>query len=215
MHQKRQRVPNNWPIPRKGNAFVVGAKNNPTKGVPILVGLRDMLKLTQNRKETKKVLHEKLILLNQKTVKDERNSILLYDILTIVPSKTHYKLVLSDNGKFRFKEAKDKDAGQKLAKIVNKKTLKGKKVQLNLHDGRNFLSDLKCKTNDSVVVNFKENKISKCLSLKEKSRAMVLGGKHAGKIGVINKLDSKNKKVNLNVEKRSITVLIKHLMVVE
>jgi ribosomal protein S4E len=35
-HLKRQKAPKNWPIPRKGTAFVV--KNN-SKGLPILVAV--------------------------------------------------------------------------------------------------------------------------------------------------------------------------------
>ena len=83
MHLKRQKVPKNWPIPRKGTAYVVRPN---FEGIPILVILRDMLKVVQNRKEAKKAIHQKQILMNNKPVTDEKNSMLLFDTISIVPS---------------------------------------------------------------------------------------------------------------------------------
>jgi len=213
MHLKRQKVPKNWPIPRKGTTFVVRAKHDLKKGIPVLILLRDVLRLTRTKKETKRAIHSKLVLLNNKKISDEKNAVLLFDVLTIVPEKKNYKLTLSEKGKFKVEEVKE--VGQKIAKIVNKKILKGKKIQLNLSDGRNFLSDTKCKTNDSVVVDLEQKKILKCLALKEKAKVMVVGGKHAGKKGVVVKIDLKRKLIKIEAGKEKINALIKHLVVIE
>jgi len=214
-HLKRQKAPKNWPIYRKGTTFVVRPLTNLNKGIPILIILRDMLKTVQKRKEAKKMIHEKSVLLNNKIVKDEKNSTTLFDVITIVPLKKNYRLSLSDKGKFKLEEIKESEAGKKVSKIINKKILKGKKIQLNLIDGRNFLSDMKCKTNDSVVINFKNKKIEKCLEFCEKANAVVFGGKHAGVKGKIDKIDLKHRIVELGIGKEKINVLIKHLIVVE
>jgi small subunit ribosomal protein S4e len=209
---KRQMVPKNWPIPRKGTAFVV----KPVSGeIPILVVLRDILKIAQNRREVKKAIHMKNILLNGKAVKDDKIGLSLFDTMTIVPSKKNYKIDLAQNGKFRIEEIDEKDASKKIVKIVNKKTLKNKKTQLNLSDGNNTLSDIKCNTNDSAVIDFKTKKIVKCLVLKEKANVVIFAGKHAGKKGAIEKLIPERKMAKLKVEENSINVLIKQLMVVE
>jgi len=213
MHLKRQKAPKSWPIHRKGTTFVVRPKDNLNKGIPILIALRNMLKIAKNRKEVKKAIHEKSVLLNNKIVRDEKNSATLFDVMTI--SNKNYRLVLSDKGKFKLEEIKDDEAGKKVSKIVDKKILKGKKVQLNLIDGRNFLSDVKCKTNDSVVINFKEKKIVKCLPLQEKANAFVFGGKHAGAKGKIDKINLKHRMIELSTQKEKINVLIKHLVVIE
>ena len=47
-------------------------------------------------------------------------------------------------------------------------------------------------TNDSVIINFKDKKIEKCLPLKEKSNVIVFAGNHAGKTGQIEKIVSEN-----------------------
>ena len=214
MHLKRQKEPKRWQISRKGTTFVVRPSSNLRKGIPLLIILRDMMKVAQNRKEVKKAIHEKNILVNLKPVKDERHSVLLFDLITIVPEKKSYRIDLTENGKFTVEEAKD-STETKVAKVVNKKMLKGKKVQLNLSDGNNFLSDVRCEVNDSVLIDLKNKKIQKCFPLKEKVNVFVFEGKHAGKRGVINKILSEKKMIELSQDKNISNVLIKQLMIVE
>ena len=210
-HMKRHEVPKNWPIPRKGTAFVV----KPLSGkVPVLIVLRNFLKIAQNRKEVKRAIHLKEILVNNKPVVDEKKGLELLDTITIVPAKKSYRLELSGKGKFEINEIKESEANNKIAKIVDKKTIKGKKTQLNLSDGMNFLSEVKCKVNDSVLINFKEKKIEKCLPMNEKAKVIVFAGKHAGKKGTIDKIKEERKMAKLNSDGKEINVLIKQLMVV-
>jgi small subunit ribosomal protein S4e len=209
---KRQKIPKNWPIPRKGNTYIVNPKS---KGIPVLVIFRDMLKLARNKKEVKKSIHAKQILLNGKSIRDEKIGITLFDVLTIVSSKQHYKLDLSDKGKFKLEKLKKEEAGKKIAKIIGKKMLKNKKIQINLNDGTNFLSDIKCNVQDSVIINFKDRKIEKCLPLKEKQKVIVFGGKHSGEKGIINKIDPKLGSADLSEKGKKVSVLIKQLMVIE
>ncbi|PJE81548.1 hypothetical protein COU58_01975 [Candidatus Pacearchaeota archaeon CG10_big_fil_rev_8_21_14_0_10_32_42] len=215
MHLKRQKAPKNWPIKRKGTAFVVRPNFSIEKGIPVLIILRDFLKIAQNRKETKQAIHNKQILLNNKIVKDEKNNALLFDTISILPSKKFYRVELSDKGRFQMTEIKEEESHRKVSKILNKKTLKGKKTQLNLSDGRNIITDIKCRMNDSVLLNFRERKIEKCLPMKAKEKVFVFSGKHSGKRGVINKMIQEKKIAELQVNEKSINVLIKHLIVTE
>jgi|SRR3989344_1839852 len=221
-HLKRQSMPKNWPIMRKGMTFVV--KPISKKGIPLLVVIRDLLKLAQTRKEIKNAIQKKFLMLNNKAVKDEKIGMTLFDTLLIIPSKTYYRLELSEKGKFELNQIREEECNKKIAKIINKKTIAGKKVQLNLSDGGNFLIDSKfsCATNDSVAINFKNKKIEKCLPLKENSKVIIFAGKHAGKIGQVEKIisehvqDSKWQKMAIiNCNKNKINVLIKQLMVIE
>jgi len=215
MHLKRQKAPKNWPIHRKGTKYVIRPNFNLQKGIPILIILRDMLKLAQNRREVKKALHLKQIMLNNKTVKNEKNSAFLFDTLTIIPLKKFYRIDLLKKGKFKLEEIKETEANQKVSKVVNKKILKNKKVQLNLFDGNNFISDIKCNINDSALIDFKEKKIKKCLPLKEKARAIIFAGKHSGVNGIIDKIKQERKMISLITNKEKINVLIKQVMVIE
>ena len=81
MHSKRLTISNLWSIPKKGNKFIVVAKNKNILGIPILVAMRDILKHVQTRKELKKILLEKKVEVNGVPIKDDRYSLLLFDTI--------------------------------------------------------------------------------------------------------------------------------------
>ncbi len=215
MHLKRQTIPKSWPIYRKGTKYVVRPRVDIKKGIPVLIVLRDILKIVQNRKEAKKAIHMKYVLLNNKLVTDERNSVLLFDVLTLKPLKKSYRVELSDKKKIEVNEIKEKESNNKIAKIMDKKILKGKKTQLNLSDGKNFLSDIQCNINDSVLINFKEKKIETCIPLKKNSEAFVFAGKHTGEQGLVKKINMEKKMAELNVNGKLISVLIKQILAIK
>lgn len=210
-HQKRQEAPKAWPIPRKGTAFVV-SKNS--AGIPIVIVLRDMLKLVQNKRELKKAVHKKDLLISGKPVLDDSRSMELLDVLTIVPLKKSYRLIYSKFGKYDVEEISEKDSQSKVSKIINKKVLKGKKVQLNLLDGNNYLYDKEANVNDSVVVDFSKNTITKVLPIKEKAKVMAIAGKHTGSIGVITKMID-GKMAEITSDGEVFNALIKQIIVLE
>jgi len=69
--------------------------------------------------------------------------------------------------------------------------------------------------NDSVVINFNDKKIDKCLPLKEKSKVIIFDGKHMGKRGVIEKMIKERKMASVKCDSEKLNVLIKQLMVLE
>lgn len=212
---KRQKVPKSWPIPRKGTTYVVSPGSGMQNGLPLLIILRDILKIAKNRNEVKKAIKLKTILLNCKEATEEKSLVSLFDTISIVPSKKYYKLVLSEKGKFGLEEIKENDSTKKVSKIINKKMIKGKKIQVNLMDGRNILSDMKGKVNDSIIFSFKENKIEKILPLEEKSNALVFAGKHSGEIGIVNKIIKEKRMAEMDINGKQTKVLIKQLIVIE
>jgi small subunit ribosomal protein S4e len=214
-HLTRQEIPRKWPVERKGTAYIVKPNFSVKEGLPLLVILREITKLAQNRREAKSIIHARQVLVNEKAAKDEKSNVVLFDTLNILPLKKCYKMNLSESGKFHLEEIKESEAGKKIAKVINKKMLKGKKLQLNLSDGRNFLSDMKCSTNDSVLINLKEGKIEKCLPLKEKANAIVFSGKHVGKKGEIIELNTERKMAKIKSGDKEINILINQLMVTE
>src|SRR3990172_2674503 len=189
MHLKRQKVPKSWPTYRKGTKYVVRPRSAPGAGVPLLLVARDMLHVAQNRKEVKRAIFLKQILVNNSVPRDEKKAVLLFDTVSIVPAGKNYRLDLTEKGKFELIEIKAAEANKKAAKIVNKKVLKGKNTQLNFNDGRNLISDLNCRVNDSVLLNFKEKGAEKCLPLENGASIVVFSGKHAGKRGEIKEVD--------------------------
>jgi small subunit ribosomal protein S4e len=212
-HLKRHAIPKSWPIQRKGTTFVVQPNRGFSDSIPVLIILRDLLKVAQNRKEAKKMIHMKSILLNGKEIRDEKEGVMLFDVITLVPSNKNYRLTIIKNEKFNIEEIKESEAHTKIVKIIGKTILKGKKVQLNLSDGRNFLANVKCKMGDSALINLKNKKIEKCIPLDENSEAIIFSGKHSGEKGKIESINRERKTVEINNGKEKINVLIKQVMV--
>jgi small subunit ribosomal protein S4e len=215
MHQKRNSIPKTIPITRKGTKYIVIPRGSKQNSVPLLIVLRDILQMAKNRKEVKKALHDNLIEVNKRIVKDEKLGMSLFDTLTLARANKNYRLIIGPNGKFDLKEISDKEARQKTAKVMNKRMLKGRNIQLNLSDGRNYLSDIKCQTQDSVLIDFKEKKISGSIPLKENGKAFVVNGKHAGEEGIIMNISKEKKMVSLKRGKESSEVPIKYIIMVE
>lgn len=214
-HIKRQAAPVTWPIERKGNKFVVTPLGPIKEGIPVLILLRDILKIAENKKEVKRAIKNQKVLLNKSKIKDVRNTAKLFDVISMPSSKKYYRVILTHNGKFALEEIKEKESNTKITKVTGKTMLKGKKIQLNLHDGRNIFQKIKCKTGDSVLVNLKDKKIEDTLKLEKGSEIRVFAGKHAGKKGKIQEIDEENQIVNIKTEEGKINVLIKQIIVIK
>ena len=187
-HQKRISAPRSWPIRRKEHYWTVkpipGA-HPVSHSIPLLLIVRDLLDLADNTKETKRILHEGNILVNGKKRKDYRYLVGIFDIISIPGIEKHYRVLTDRKGKLTLTEIKEEDSQTKLCRINNKTIIKGGKVQLNLHDGRNIIGSNELKTKDSVIISIPENKIIKKYAFSEGNHAMVIGGKHSGEVGKI------------------------------
>ncbi|VVB79663.1 30S ribosomal protein S4E [uncultured archaeon] len=213
MHIKRHTIPKSWPVPRKGVPYVVKPNFEFERGMPLLVVLRDVLKVAGTAKEIQHIVNERGILVNTKPVKDVKHGVLLFDTITFVKTKKSYRMEMDELGKFEFKEIKENESNKKISKVVNKTLLKGKKVQINMSDGRNILSNEKCKTNDSALINLNTGKIEKILPLKEKAEVLIFEGKHAGEKGAVISIDDKKKMVDIQLGKEKTSILIKQVIV--
>jgi small subunit ribosomal protein S4e len=192
MHLKRNQAPRSWPIPRKGTKFLVRNRKN---GISVLLLIRDVMKKAKSRDEVKEIIHDKKVKVNGKIIRDEKFTLSLFDILELGDSK--FKVVLK-NKKFGLEETKEHE---KISKIINKKILAGNKVQINLNDGRNFISNEKFRIGDSVMLC--DGKIKK-LELKEGAKIVVINGKYIGKEGQIEKIDGKNANISLKEGKTNL-----------
>jgi len=200
-HTKRQATSKKWPILRKGTKYIVTTRGSKEKEIPLLLVMREMLKLGKTRGEVKKILNQDKVLINNKCEKDEKKGLAIFDTISIKDLGKYYRLVLSTNRKFSLEEINEKEAKEKICKITGKRKVKGGKMQINLYDGRNILSDEKVKTGDSLVWDFEENKIKKVIPFEEKREILVISGKHIGKTGKIEEIKDKSIKVKIGEEK--------------
>ncbi|MEM2925260.1 MAG: 30S ribosomal protein S4e [Methanocellales archaeon] len=185
-HQKRISAPRSWPIEKKTHKFVtrpIPGPHSKEYSLPLMVILRDMLKIGENAKEIKKILHEGKILLNGVVRKDHRFPVGIFDVISIPTIDQHYRVLIDEKGKICLKPTQDKNL--KLCKIKNKTTLKKAIIQLNLSDGWNLIGTNEYKTGDSVVLSLPDRKIVQHLPRKIGSLAMIVGGEHSGAVARI------------------------------
>jgi len=212
MHLKRNKIPKTWPLPRKGKKYIVRPSHGLKNSIPLLIVLRDILRLVKTRKEAKKLLSLGKIRINGKMIRDERFPLTLFDNLSL--KDKNFKLIYK-NKKFDVIEISGKEAEEKIAKIIGKKILKGNKIQVNLNDGKNYLLNEKVKVGDSAIINLKENKISEVLPFKKGCKIMFIAGKHVGEVGEVEAIDEKKKIIVLKVGNEKINSKIDNLMVIK
>jgi small subunit ribosomal protein S4e len=191
MHQTRQETTIRLPIRRKGTKYIARALIAPQSSVPVVLALRDMLKLAHSAKEVKEMIKDKLLKINSRIVTDYRESVQLFNLLSVA-NKT-LTLSLNETGKFEFAEAKD--AKKRICKIIGKKIVSGNRIQINMHDGTNAIGKKDMKVNDSVYLD-SENKVVKHVPIAEAKEAFVFTGKYSGKHCVINSVKDKKAKVS-------------------
>jgi len=216
MHIKRKTIGNFWPIQRTGDKWMAVPTHNQRNSMPLMIVARDVLKIVKSKKELKKILNEKKIIINGKIVKETNYPIGLFDSLSIPLMKKQYKVVLK-NKRFDFVEVSEKQSETRVYKVIGKRQMAGKKVQVNLSNGRNILTSEKIAVGDFVVMDNLKNKILKIISLKKDVEVLVIAGKHTGKSGKIKEIlkAGENSVAEIKTKEGEIKANIKNIFAIE
>lgn len=193
-HLKRLTAPMTWQIAKKENTFITRTCPGPhnATAMPLGVWLRDSMGLARNMKEVKRILHQRDIIVNGKPVNDPKIGLGIFDIISVPKMGKHYRILTDKRGHQVSVEIDAEAAKTRLCKIRNKTIIKGGKVQLNLNYGANVLADNTYKPKDSIVLTLGEGeerlKIVDHFPFAVGNKAMVIGGKHSGRIGTITEI---------------------------
>lgn len=185
-HIKRIAAPKGWNIDRKSRIYIVKPKagaHSLEMGIALGILLRDELKITSTLSETRKLLSSNEVLVDGIRRKEYRYIVGLFDVVTLPLTKQSYRLILDTKGRITLISIPAGENGIKLCKITGKKIIAGGKTQINLHDGKNILSDVKVKVGDSVLLSFPKTEIKEVFSLKAGSPIAIFKGKFAGSMG--------------------------------
>lgn len=190
MHQSRQEVTRKIPITRKGTKYIARASSDLENSIPVVVAVRDLLKIAKTAKEVKAMIHNKLLKLNGRHVKDTNESIRLFSILE---ADKKYVLTMLETGRFAFEETKN---SERLCKVVSRKLVSKKKIQLNLNDGSNVIGGKDIAVNDSLYLDF-HGKIKSHVKFEKGKSCIVIAGKYVGAKGKISSVDNKKCSVKM------------------
>jgi len=187
-HLKRLVAPRSWNIARKERTWTtkpMPGKHSLEGALPISTILRDYLKVCDNNREAKIILHNRDVFVDQRVVNKPKYPVGLMDIISIPKIKLHVRAMLDKHGRIEFVPIKAADSKWKLARVENKRNIKGGHTQINLHDGTNILSKEKVKTGDVLQLSLPDLKVKKVLKFKKGAQSLIIGGAHVGSISTI------------------------------
>ncbi len=197
---KRLNTPAYLQIKRKHGKFFVKSSPGPHPSrfsLPLLHILRDLLKIVDTHRETKKLIGLGHVKVDGKIVRDKSFPVGLMDVISIEQLNKRYRVLPDSHHGLILNEISEEESHFKLCRINNKKTVKGGHIQLNLHDGRNILirvQDPKSpkedvyKRMDVLKITIPEQEIVKIIKFKEDNIAIIMSGKNIGQTGKISSI---------------------------
>jgi small subunit ribosomal protein S4e len=188
-HMKRMTAPRSWAIPRKVSHWVMKPRAGPhgrDESMPLAMVLRDMLKVCDNAREAMFIIGGRQVAVDGRIITDHKFPVGLMDVVTFLKTNESYRMLLDYKGRLQLLPIDDKEKGWKLARIDGKTVVRGGKVQLSLHDGRNMLLPKdQYKTGDVLKIELPSQRVMKAFKLDKGSLALLTGGSHPGTIQTI------------------------------
>ena len=197
---KRLNTPKFLQIKRKHGKFFVKPSPGPHPSrfcLPLLHIVRDLLKIVTIHREAKKLIGQDYFLVDGKVVRDIGYPVGLMDVISIPKINKYYRVLPDSHYGLILNEIKESESNFKLCRIVGKTSIKGGHLQLNLHDGKNILINIKDPKNpkediykrmDVLKITVPEQEIVKKLEFKEGNLALIMSGKNIGQVGKITKI---------------------------
>lgn len=194
-HQKRMASPRSWSVSRKAFKWIVKSAPGAHRlqnSLPLLVVVRDFLKLTETNREARRVIGAGDILVDGRPQKDYKAPVGYFDVISIPKIKKHFRVLVDHRSRITVNPIDEKESGWKLARVENKSTVKGGLTQLNLHDGRNILVVKDTyKTGDTLKIALPSQEIQGSVPFKPGSLCLVTGGRHAGEVASLDAVEVK------------------------
>jgi small subunit ribosomal protein S4e len=191
-HLKRLSAPTYWRIAKKRTKWTVSPRPGPHKkleSIPLLILVRDILKLAETGEDAKKIIKAKEIFVDGKARTDHKYPVGLFDSIEIPKIEKQYRIIPTHSG-LNLIEIPKNEAKLKLCRINDKTLIKGKKLQLNLHDGKNIIAEAKKEynTGDSLLIELPSQKIVDHVKMDKGVLSIITGGQNKGDIANVKEI---------------------------
>ncbi len=187
-HLKKLVAPKTWKIKRKTSTFIIRPKpggHAMNMSIPLKKVMFDIEK-AETMREASYILHNHTVNVDARKKTDPAFPVGLFDIITFPEINEAYTIVINSWGKLVLKKLNAPKSDKKLIKIVNKRKVKGNKVQVETYCGRNLMVDdkeaSKFKTGDSLMIKLPEQKIVDHKKLEKGAKVYLTKGSHVGTI---------------------------------
>jgi len=179
-------------IKRKEERFTIRSKPGPhtrASAVPVGFVLRDLLGIAKNMKEIKFILSSRQVKVDGRIISDYKFPVGLFDLVSIEKTKKNYRMVFDSKGRLAAEAIDLKEKPAKICKITGKKTIKGRKVQLETNDGRSIvLGKTGLAVGGTVKISLPEQKILAEFELKRGNIVYIIAGAHVGTIAAVREI---------------------------
>jgi len=187
-HLKALNTPRTWNVARHATTFVTrpnAGAHSLTLGISLNHILVHELGLTTTAKESQLIINKKACLVNGVVATDIKHNVGFMDVVSFPELKKSFRVTINKRGKLTAIEIAEKEAKQKLSKVMNKIHVKKGGLMYTTLDGRTIPGDAKVATGSTLVLEVPGQKVVSVLPLEKGSRVMLIGGKHVGSLGVI------------------------------
>ncbi len=220
-HLKRIAAPKAVPVTdRKASTWMIRTAPGPhpkKHAVCLAVLLRDMLGVVRDAREAGRALSRRLVMVDGKARTDAKFPVGLMDIVSFAGK--NYCMAVDWKGRLVPVEISGERASSKILKVVGKRTVKGGKISVSFHDGRNMPGDNNIRVGDSIIVSLPKAAMKKHLKSEAGARCLVSEGKHAGKIvrlkEIIQRKGSKPSEARVESDGGEFITVAKYLVVVD
>ncbi|MBI4399837.1 30S ribosomal protein S4e [Candidatus Micrarchaeota archaeon] len=186
-----------------------------SKAITLLSLLRDILNVAASKKEAKRILKNREVLIDNRIITEENFPIGLMDVIHIPKIKKSYRILIDSHGRLVANEITAEEAKFKICRIENKRRGKKGKLEIGLHDGRNLPANKAHTVGDSVKLTLGKNEINKNIKLEPGTKCLIIDGKHVGEIAVLNEIilgtATRNAEAKLKKEGAEIITVKKYL----
>ena len=195
---KRRAAPRAWTVPRKGTKWLKRPGPGPhpqDESMPLLLVLRDVRHLVSSAREASLLLRTGAVRIDGSVAKDLDRGLGLMDTLSFAPPlDAHFRIVKDRRGKLALVAIPSAEAEVKLGRVRFKHAVRGGRVEVTLHDGRNLLvpANSPWKVGDSVKVALPGQKVLEHLPLAPGALAFISGGSHVGELARVDKVEVRN-----------------------
>ncbi len=195
---KRRAAPRSWTVPRKGTKWLKRPSPGPhaqDQSMPLLLVLRDVRHVVQSAREARTLVRSGVVKVDGKVARDLDRGLGLMDTLSFAaPLDAHYRVVKDRRGKLGLVPIPSQEAAVKIGRVRFKHAVRGGRVAVTLHDGRNLLAPASTPyhVGDSVKIELPTQKVVNHLPLAPGALAYVAGGSHVGQLARVDRVEVRN-----------------------